>query len=175
VPPCSAPANPFGSPPQNAQTPVPQNPPAVQPQEQSFDRPASPRIAAQPIHMAFKPGEEKLWNVVGMDLEGLTTAQLTLHYDPNALMVSDVAFGSALKVDPKTPPVVTINSQQGFVTIASSDGTPLTFNSGGEIATLRVRGGGTGESNLVVDSPALKNDRGELVASEVSGGRAKVE
>ena len=175
VPPGAPPANPFGTPQQNPQTPVPQNPPYVKPQAQSYDRPASPRIAPQPIHMAFKPGEEKLWNVVGMDLEGLTTPQLTLRYDPNGLIVSDVAFGSALKVDPKTPPVVTINSEQGFVTIASSDGKPLTFNSGGEIATLRVRGGGTGESNLVVDSPALKNDRGELVASEVSGGRAKVE
>jgi Cohesin domain len=113
--------------------------------------------------------------VVGMDLEGLTTPQITLRYDPNALIVSDVAFGSALRVNPSMPPVVTINSQQGFVTITSSDGTPLVFNGGGEIATLRVRGGGTGESNLVVDSPALKNDRGELVASEVSGGRAKVE
>ena len=49
------------------------------------------------------------------------------------------------------------------------------FNSGGEIATLHVRGGLSGESNLVVDNPTLKNDRGELVASEVSGGRAKVE
>ena len=136
---------------------------------------AAPRISPQSVRLSFKPGEEKLWNVVGMDLEGLTTPQITLRYDPSALMVTDVAFGSALRVDPSMPPVVTINSQQGFVTITSSDGKPLVFNGGGEIATLRVRGGGPGESNLVVDSPALKNDRGELVASEVSGGRAKVE
>ena len=110
-----------------------------------------------------------------MDLDGLTTTQLALRYDPHSLEVSDVAFGAALKVDPKMPPVVTINREQGVVTIASSDGKPLSFNSGGEIATLRVRGGMTGESNLVVDNPSLKNDRGELVASEVSGGRAKVE
>jgi len=203
APPGSAPTNPFGSPPptpqppvpqnpfgtplQNPQTPVPQNPPPPQPQADNSARQPSivataaalpmlaPRISPQPVRLSFKPGEEKLWNVVGMDLEGLTTPQITMRYDPNALIVSDVAFGSALRVDPSMPPVVTINSQQGFVTITSSDGKPLVFNGGGEIATLRVRGGGPGESNLVVDSPALKNDRGELVASEVSGGRAKVE
>jgi hypothetical protein len=175
VVPGSAPANPFGSPLQNPQTPVPQNPPAVKPQAQVNERPAAPRIAAQPVHLGFKPGEEKLWNVVGMDLDGLTTSELTFRYDTSALAVSDVVFGSALRVDPARPPVVTINREQGFVTISSSDGKPLMFNSGGEIATLRVRGGATGESNLVVDSPSLKNDRGELVASDVSGGRAKVE
>ena len=173
--PGSAPTNPFGSPLQNPQTPVPQNPPAVKPKAQMDDHTAAPRIAAQPAHLAFKPGEEKLWNVVGMDLDGLTTSQLTVHYDPAALAVSDVIFGSALKVDPTKPPVVTINREQGLVTITSSDGKALEFNSGGEIATLRVRGGGTGESNLVVDNPSLKNERGELVATDVSGGRAKVE
>ena len=36
----------------------------------------------------FKPGEEKMWNVIGMDLDGLTTPQILLHYDPTALDVS---------------------------------------------------------------------------------------
>ncbi len=164
---------PAGKPPSNPfQRP---NPPYVKPEAENLDRPVAPRISPQPVRLAFKPGEEKLWNVVGMDLDGLTTAQLALRYDPHALDVSEVMFGPAIKIDPKTPPVVTINREQGVVTISSSDGTPLSFNSGGEIATLRVRGGMTGESNLVMDNPSLKNGRGELVASEVSGGRAKVE
>ena len=175
VPPGSAPNSPFTQP---QPPPQPQNPPlkplAEGNPEQSLPA-LAPRISPQPSRQTFKAGEEKLWNVVGMDLDGLTTTQLALRYDPHSLEVSDVAFGAALKVDPKMPPVVTINREQGVVTIASSDGKPLSFNSGGEIATLRVRGGMTGESNLVVDNPSLKNDRGELVASEVSGGRAKVE
>jgi len=135
----------------------------------------TPRISPQPARLTFKPGEEKLWNVIGMDLDGLTTTQLALRYDPHSLDVSEVRFGSAIRIDPATPPVVTINREQGFVTISSSDGNPLSFNGGGEIATLRVRGGPTGESNLVMENPTFKNGRGELVASEVSGGRAKVE
>jgi len=135
----------------------------------------TPRISPQPARLTFKPGEEKLWNVIGMDLDGLTTTQLALRYDPHSLDVSEVRFGLAIRIDPATPPVVTINREQGFVTISSSDGNPLSFNGGGEIATLRVRGGPTGESNLVMENPTFKNGRGELVASEVSGGRAKVE
>ncbi|HLJ74471.1 MAG TPA: secretin N-terminal domain-containing protein, partial [Thermoanaerobaculia bacterium] len=178
VPAGSAPVNPFGQPqPATPNQPPPQNPPAVQrPQVQSVPLPAlAPRISPQPARLAFKPGEEKLWNVVGMDLDGLTTSQLTLRYDPLALDVSDVSFGSALQIDPKAPPVVTINQKLGTVTITAADGKPLAFNSGGEIATLRVRGGATGETNLVVDVSDLKNGQGALVASEVSGGRATVE
>lgn len=166
---------PQGAPPYS---PFPQSqpkPPTVKPQVENLDRNVAPRISPQPARLAFKPGEEKLWNVVGMDLDGLTAAELALRYDPHALEVSEVMFGPAIKIDPKTPPVVTINRDQGMVTISSSDGNPLSFNGGGEIATLRVRGGMTGESNLVMVNPNLKNGRGELVASEVSGGHAKVE
>ncbi|HEY6843620.1 MAG TPA: cohesin domain-containing protein [Thermoanaerobaculia bacterium] len=179
VPQGSAPVNPFGTQPPTPNQPPPQNPPAPavrRPQVQAAPVPTlEPRISPQPVQMGFKPGEEKLWNVVGMDLDGLTTSQLTMRYDPQALDVSDVTFGSALQIDPKSPPVVTINQKLGTVTITTSDGKPLVFNSGGEIATLRVRGGATGETNLVVDVSDLKNGQGALVASEVSGGRAKVE
>ncbi|HJT17985.1 MAG TPA: cohesin domain-containing protein, partial [Thermoanaerobaculia bacterium] len=177
VPAGSAPVNPFGQQQPAPNQPPPQNPPAVpRPQAQSMPLPMlAPRISPQPARLAFKPGEEKLWNVVGMDLDGLTSSQLTLRYDPQALDVSDVTFGPALQVDPKAPPVVNINQKLGTVTISTSDGKPLAFNSGGEIATLRVRGGATGETVLVVDVSDLKNGQGALVASEVSGGRAKVE
>ena len=135
----------------------------------------SPRISPQPTRLSVKPGEEKMWTVVGMDLDGLTTTQLVLHYDPRTIAVSDVTFGPAMQVDLKTPPAVKIDSLAGTVTITSSDGKPLQFNGGGDIAALRVRGGAPGETFLVMDSPALKNGRGEGVATAVSGGRAKVE
>ncbi len=110
-----------------------------------------------------------------MDLDGLTASEISLRFDPHAIEVSEVTFGPAINVDPKMPPVVTINRELGKVTIAASDGKLLMFSGGGDIATLRVRGAGMGESFLVMENPSLKNGRGELVASEVSGGRAKVE
>ena len=166
------PSNPFPQP----APPQPQPQPPVRPQsENNSDRVVAPRISPQPARLSFKPGEEKLWSVVGMDLDGLTAPQLSLRYDPQTIDVSEVTFGPAMVIDPKTPPIVTINRELGKVTIAASDGKPLSFNGGGDIATLRVRGGGTGESFLVMDNPTLKNGRGEIVASEVAGGRARVE
>jgi hypothetical protein len=168
APPGTPPSTPFRQPP-------PVQPPTIKPQSENLDRTIAPRISPQPARLSFRPGEEKLWNVVGMDLDGLTTPQISLRYDPHAIDVSEVTFGPAINIDPKMPPVVTINRELGKVTIAASDGQMLTFNGGGDIATLRVRGAGPGESFLVMDNPSLKNGRGELVASEVSGGRAKVE
>ena len=171
----------FGTPvatdgePVNALRPVaPPTPPPTQPNPPQVQM-VAPRISPQPSSLSFKPGEEKVWNVVGMDLDGLTASQLALRYDPHALEVSEVMFGPAINFDPKTPPIVTINRELGKVTIASSDGKPLSFNGGGAIASLRVRGGITGESFLVMENPDLKNGRGEVVASEVAGGRARVE
>jgi general secretion pathway protein D len=135
----------------------------------------SPRISPQPVRLSIKPGEEKSWSVVGMDLDGLTTNQIVLRYDPRTIDVNQVTFGSAIKVDAKTPPVVKVDAAAGTITITSSDTNPLAFNSGGDIAELRVRGMMPGETFLVLDNPGLKNGRGEAVASAVSGGRAKVE
>jgi hypothetical protein len=70
---------------------------------------------------------------------------------------------------------VIIDATSGTIKITSSDGKALSFTSGGEIAALRVRGGASGETFLVMDNPDLRNGRGEGVASAVSGGRAKVE
>ncbi len=136
----------------------------------------APRIQPQPMRMAFKPGEEKMWNVVGMDLEGLTATQLLLHYNPQTLDVSEVVFGPALTIDIKTPPIATIDREHGTVRISSSNGKPLQFNSGGgEIVTLRVRGGAPGETYLVLENPNLTNGGGTVVAASVSGGHAKVD
>jgi hypothetical protein len=128
------------------------------------------------MRLAFKPGEEKMWNVVGMDLDGLTTQQLTLHYDPRTLDVSEVIFGPALIIDPQTPPVATIDREHGTVRVTSSNGKPLQFyNGGGSIASLRVRGGAPGETYLVLDNPNLSNGNGAVVNASVSGGHAKVD
>jgi len=111
-----------------------------------------------------------------MDLDGLTTQQIMLHYDPRTLDVSEVVFGPALVVDPKTPPVATIDREHGTVRIISSNGKPLQFyNGGGDIAQLRVRGGAPGETYLVLENPNLTNGNGAVVNASVSGGRARVD
>jgi general secretion pathway protein D len=136
---------------------------------------AAPRIAAQPAKISLKPGEEKMWPLVAMDVDGLSTNQIVMHYDPQAMEVADVSFGPAMKIDPMKPPIVTIDKAGGSIRITSSDGLPLRFAAGGDLAALRVRGGMTGDTYLVIDNPGLKNGRGEKVASTVSGGQAKVE
>jgi general secretion pathway protein D len=135
----------------------------------------SPRIGPQPVTLPIKPGEEKLWNVVGMDLDGLTTSELLLHYDPRSLDVNEVLFGHALQIDPKAPPVATINRDAGIIRITSSDGKPLVFISGGEVLALRVHGGLSGETFLILEQPAFRSTAGETIVSAVTGGRAKVE
>jgi len=195
VPQGSAPADPFKPPTPNA---PPANPPTNPQPESRLSTPSTgtvvaqsvangasnltdnsglaPRIQPQPMRMAFKPGEEKMWNVVGMDLEGLSATQLLLHYNPQTLDVSEVIFGSALTIDLKTPPIATIDREHGTVRISSSNGKPLQFNSGGgEIVTLRVRGGAPGETYLVLENPNLTNGGGTVVAASVSGGHAKVD
>jgi len=134
----------------------------------------SPRIGPQPANLAIKAGEEKIWPVVGMDLDGLSTDQLMLHYDARSLDVSEVGFGGALQIDPKYPPVATINRETGTIRITSSNGKPLAFAGGGEIVMLRVHGGLTGETYLVIENPGLHNGGGIDVQAAVSGGRAKV-
>ena len=134
----------------------------------------SPRLGPQPANLAIKPGEEKIWPVVGMDLDGLTTPELLLHYDPRAIDVNEVGFGGALQIDPKFPPVATINRETGTIRIVSSDGKPLTFAGGGEIVMLRIHGGTTGETFLVLENPEFHNTAGSGVQAAVTGGRARV-
>jgi general secretion pathway protein D len=197
VTPGSAPTDPFRRTPNTA--PTTPNAPPPQPQSQTpqsqIGKPANgtvvaeavaavntdttglaPRLQPQPMHMAFKPGEEKMWDVVGMDLDGLTTAQILLHYNPMTIDVSEVIFGPAMSIDLKTPPVATIDREHGTVRITSSNGKPLQFNNGGgSIASLRVRGGSPGDTYLVLEDPHLTNGAGSVVNASVSGGRARVD
>ena len=181
----TAPSNPFlnqNNPPNTAVPPNPNpNPPQAQlesnPVTQQPDLSAlrlAPRLGAEPGSLKISSGEQKTWNIIGMDLEGLSTDSLVLHYDRNAIDVSEVVFGSALSVDPKKPPVATINRDTGTVKITSSDGKPLQFISGGDVIGLKVRGGNAGETMLVVEPPELRNAAGTNVMTAVTGGRAQV-
>jgi general secretion pathway protein D len=198
VPPGTGPANIFGNSKQpNPQQTNPPNPPANPQPESKLSTPSTgtvvaqsamagndatdntglaPRIQPQPMRLAFKPGEEKMWSVVGMDLDGLTTEQIVMHYDPKTIDVSEVVLGPAMVVDPKAPPVATIDREHGTVRITSSNGKPLQFyNGGGDIASLRVRGAAPGDTYLVLENPNLTNGNGAVVNASVSGGRAKVD
>lgn len=134
----------------------------------------APRLGAEPVTLKISGGEQKVWNIVGMDLEGLNTSSLVFHYDRNAVDVSEIVFGDALSIDPKTPPVATINRETGTVKITSSDGKPLQFVSGGNVLGLKVRGGKAGETMLVIEPPELHDTAGTNVMTAVTGGRAQV-
>ncbi len=174
----------------------PQQPPSNNPPEASVNPPSSmsvqataaaiiepdtaqlrlaPRIAPQPSTITLSPGETKLWNVIGMDLAGLTTSALVFRFDPRAMDVTDVVLGSAIEVNPAMPPIVTVNREQGTITVKSSDGKPLSFVSGGEVLAVRVHGGVSGDTFLVMDNPDLRTASGAGIAAAVSGGRAKVQ
>ena len=89
--------------------------------------------------------------------------------------VTDVAVGSALKVDPALPPVITVDRTAGTIRVKSSDGKPLQFVSGGDVLLIRVHGGVTGETFLVMKDPEFRTPGGKNVVAAVAGGRAKVQ
>ncbi|HEX7418760.1 MAG TPA: hypothetical protein VF505_02670, partial [Thermoanaerobaculia bacterium] len=135
----------------------------------------APRISPQPSTLTLKAGQKTTWTVVGMDLDGLTTDKLSFRYDPRSIDIEDVMFGPAMSIDPKTPPVVSVDHANGVVRIQSSDGQPLAFRSGGELFMLRIQGVLAGEAVLVLDPAELKNGKGQVIMGAISGGRARVE
>lgn len=135
----------------------------------------SPRISPQPASIDLGPGQSRMWNLVGMDLEALTLPELVLHYAPQSLTVSDVSIGDALVVDPSAPPVVNVNRETGTIVVKNANGSPLRFVSGGLVLALRVMGGTPGETFLIVDNPSLQTAAGQPIAASVAGGRARVQ
>ncbi len=135
----------------------------------------APRIAPQPTNLAVAPGAPSVWKLVGMDLAGLTTPKIVLHYNHISLDLADVVLGEAIEVDPTSPPAVTIDRGADTVTVESTDGKPLRFRSGGDVLALRLHGGMTGESFLVIDDMPLRNSSGEQVKAAIAGGRLRVE
>jgi general secretion pathway protein D len=135
----------------------------------------APRIAAQPSTLTLTPGETKVWNVIAMDVDGLSANELVLRYNPRAMDVTDVSLGSAIAVDVAKPPVVTVDHNAGQIRVTSSDGTPLHFIGGGDVLAIRVHGGNPGETFLVLSNPDLRDGNGASVVAAVAGGRARVQ
>lgn len=134
----------------------------------------APRIAPQPSTLALGPGESKVWNIIGMDLDNLTLPQLVMRFDPRSLTVTDVQVGSAVVNNPSAPPVVNVDRNNGTITVKSSDGQPLSFNGGGLVLAIRVHGGMSGESFFVLDNPDFRTRTGQSIVAAVAGGRLKV-
>ena len=88
---------------------------------------------------------------------------------------SDGAAGST--VVPPVAPVeaASIDVDNGVIRITPTNGKPLQFVGGGDVLALRVRGGVTGETILVMENPKFQNSAGALVGAAVTGGRAKVD
>jgi hypothetical protein len=89
--------------------------------------------------------------------------------------VMDISFGSALEIDPTKPPVATISASSGTIRVKSSDGKPLVFVGGGDVLALRVHGGVTGETFLVMENPNFRDANGKSVVAAVAGGKAVVQ
>lgn len=135
----------------------------------------APRIGPQPSTISLGPGETRIWSVVGMDLDGLSVPELLLHFSPRAMDVTDVMIGGALLVNPAVPPVVTVDRTAGTIRVKSSDGKPLLFISGGDVLSIRVHGGVSGETFLVLQSPDFRTNAGESILASVAGGRVRVQ
>jgi general secretion pathway protein D len=135
----------------------------------------APRIAPQPASISVGPGETKVWNIIGMDLDGLTVPELTFHFNPHAMDVTDVTLGPAIETDPAMMPVVNVDRIAGTIKVKPTNNKPLRFVSGGVVLGIRVHGGLTGETFLVIDNPDLRNGGGEPIVAAVAGGRARVE
>jgi general secretion pathway protein D len=135
----------------------------------------SPRIGPQPSTISLGPGQSKVWNVIGMDLDNLTLPQLVLRFDPRSITVTDVTLGGAFAFDPAAPPSVTVDSSNGLITVKPTNGKPLAFAGGGQVLSLRVHGGQPGETFLVLDNPELHTFAGQSIVAAVAGGRAKVQ
>jgi len=135
----------------------------------------APRIAPQPATISLGSGETKLWNIIGMDLEDLTVPELTFHFNPLAMDVTDIAFGPALLTDPLAMPVIAIDREAGTIRVKPSNAQPLKFVSGGVVLSIRVHGGISGETFLIIDNPDVRNAGGQPVIAAIAGGRAKVQ
>lgn len=195
--PMAQPPPPRGTPPSDPfrrqPPPNPNNPPETEqgpPDQSSAAAPAStsaeseaetaalrlaPRLAPQPSSISLAPGESKLWSVVGMDLDGLVAQELVLHFNPRAMDVTDVSVGTAVAVNPALPPVVTVDRNTGTIRVKSSDGKPLKFVGGGDVLLIRVHGGVSGETFLVMQNPEFRTAGGKNIVAAVAGGKARVQ
>lgn len=135
----------------------------------------APRIAPQPSSISLGAGDSTVWNIIGMDLDGLNAAELVLRFDPRSINVTEVQLGPALAYDLQAPPAINVDRDRGVITVRPTNGKPLLFTGGGQVLAIRVHGGTTGETFLVMDNPEFKTAAGEGIAAAVAGGRARVQ
>lgn len=159
---------------EQAESPVPQAATAA-PEPDAGALRLAPRIGPQPASLTLAPGESKVWNVIGMDLEGLAANELIFRYDPRSMIATDVTLGNAIAVDPASPPVVTVDANAGTIRIRNADGKPLTFVAGGQVLAIRVHGGLLGDTFLVMENPDFRGADGGAVVAAIAGGRARIQ
>ncbi len=164
--------------PRNPQVPVPPPAPegeAMRQQSASVAATSSlgPRIAPQPVTLQLAEGESRDWAVLGMDLEGLQTREIRVHYDPTRLQVIQAFPGEAVAIDAAIP-VVAIDPGRGMITLTSGGDGPLRFRSGGQVLALTVRATGAGESFVALDAVELFDANGAKVQGLTQGGRVAV-
>ncbi len=70
--------------------------------------------------------------------------------------------------------MVQVDRNAGTITVRNPGGAPLQFASGGTVLTLRVHGGLSGETFLVMQNPDLRNGNGLGILAAIGGGRATV-
>ncbi len=134
-----------------------------------------PRISAQPAQMKLSPNDIAVWSIVGMDLDQLVTDEIVLGYNPEAVNITTITFGSGLVVNPNQPPSISIDRELGVIRIRSDDGAPLHFRSGGEIAHIAIQAVLPGDSPLTISKLDLARPDGRVVAATVTGAKARVD
>jgi hypothetical protein len=135
----------------------------------------APRIAPQPSTISLGAGDSAVWNIVGMDLDGLQAKELVLRFDPRAINVTEVQLGPALAYDMQAPPAINVDRDHGVITVRPTNGKPLTFTGGGQVLAIRVHGGVTGDTFLVMENPDFRTAAGQGIMAAVAGGRARVQ
>ena len=93
------------------------------------------------------------------------------------MTVTDVNIGSAIVVDPRRAADRHASiATPGTITVTQGDGKPLRFRGGGQVLAIRVHGGLSGETFLVMDKPRPARPRsGQSIVAAVAGGRARVQ
>lgn len=134
-----------------------------------------PRISAQPANMRLTPNDVAVWSLVGMDLDELVTDEIVLEYNPEAIEITALTFGSGLVVDPNLPPSIRIDRETGVIRIRSENDEPLHFRSGGEIAHVAFQAVLPGDSPLSISKLDLARPDGRLIAATITGARASVD
>jgi len=150
-------------------TPAPAPATAVGPPAASAPQPAGPLSAAavdgrrvraicSPPDVRLKVGELGSLAIVGLGAVGLTTAELSVSYDPALIDAVDVSPGSLLTLDGVSVQAEK-NLESGRVRAKFTRATPATGS--GALATIQFKSLSAGSGTLTVESLALTTPAGE--------------